>query len=182
MWVPRDIRPALLPLGPLRRLHTATAASLVPDPPQKTAWARSLSVLPSMGPSASITHRIGLPPSGVGGGPLQLGGKVPKTTNNPSCNSASLWPSSCLNVGLRTPMVLWEAQRRPVTRGLVAGENRNYFSLPGPLKLQDVVKLPLLRLNTRERITDIWLSQLLSTHLRHGVVISGSQYDALEAK
>ncbi|OEH75273.1 hypothetical protein cyc_01939 [Cyclospora cayetanensis] len=59
-------------------------------------------------------------------------------------------------------------------------QTRAYFFLPGPLKLEDVVKLPLLRLNPRKKVVDIWLSRFLSQPLRHAAFLTRAQYEALE--
>ncbi|XP_026194008.1 uncharacterized protein LOC34618859, partial [Cyclospora cayetanensis] len=61
-------------------------------------------------------------------------------------------------------------------------QTRAYFFLPGPLKLEDVVKLPLLRLNPRKKVVDIWLSRFLSQPLRHAAFLTRAQYEALETK
>lgn len=67
-------------------------------------------------------------------------------------------------------------------RGPLSLQRRSYFSLPGPLKLKDVVKLPLLQMNPRSRVVEIWLSHLRSLPHRHAAALPGASYEAIESK
>ena len=52
----------------------------------------------------------------------------------------------------------------------------------GPLKLQDICKLHLLRIHPREKVKEIWIRHFADNPLRYATVLEGYQYEALEAK
>ncbi|KAL8443915.1 hypothetical protein Emed_006510 [Eimeria media] len=56
-------------------------------------------------------------------------------------------------------------------------QSRGYFSLPNQLKLQDVVKLPLLQRLPRGKVEEIWKTHLLSKPHSHAATIDGSQHE-----
>ena len=183
MWGPKTLGAPALRYAPLRNIPTKPLALGLPRLPGSLG--APFSFPDTSGRSSALKSRgTGGPQRTPPAGFLGQAGPGAIVSSSPCSQNVALGTAVYVYVGQEAP---WAPQRgvpdcRAPIGGPVGVQQRGYFSLPGPLKLQDVVKLPLLQRNPREKIIEIWLSHLLWNPLRHATVLTGPQYEGLESK